>query len=43
MDPVAISYVLQNNESFQKSEILRLSLGLFTGNGMPDNPMEGPF
>ena len=39
VDPVAISYVLQNNDSFQKSELLRFSLGSFTGRGMHDRVM----
>jgi hypothetical protein len=38
VDPVAVSYVLQNSDSFQKSELLRFSLGLFTGRGMHDSP-----
>ena len=39
VDPVAISYVLQNNDSFQKSELLRSHLGSFTGRGMHDRAM----
>ncbi|KAF8491338.1 cytochrome P450 [Russula emetica] len=34
VDPVAVSYVLQNSDSFQKSELLRFSLGVFTGKGL---------
>ena len=41
MDPVAVSYVLQNSDSFQKSELLRFSLGVFTGKGMHDSPFWG--
>jgi hypothetical protein len=41
VDPVAVSYVLQNSDSFQKSEILRFSLGVFTGRGMRDSPFWG--
>jgi hypothetical protein len=37
-DPVAVSYVLQNSDTFQKSEILRFNLGAFTGKGMDDSP-----
>jgi hypothetical protein len=39
VDPVAVSYVLQNSDSFQKSELLRFSLGTFTGRGMHDSPL----
>ena len=42
VDPVAISYVLQNNELFQKSEILRFNLGVFTGNGSMIVHLGGP-
>ncbi|KAI0267190.1 cytochrome P450 [Russula aff. rugulosa BPL654] len=34
VDPVAISYVLQNSDSFQKSELLRFGLGVFIGKGL---------
>jgi hypothetical protein len=37
VDPVAVSYILQNSDSFQKSEILRFSLGVFTGKGMDNS------
>jgi hypothetical protein len=37
VDPVAISYVLQNSDTFQKSEILRYSLDVTIGKGMHDN------
>ncbi|KAI0280140.1 cytochrome P450 [Russula aff. rugulosa BPL654] len=45
VDPVAVSYVLQNSDSFQKSELLRFSLGVFTGKGpqhKKQNPAFGP-
>ncbi|KAN0109020.1 cytochrome P450 monooxygenase [Russula decolorans] len=41
VDPVAVSYVLQNSDSFQKSEFLRFSLGVFIGKGM-HNILLGP-
>ncbi|KAH9016227.1 cytochrome P450 [Lactarius pseudohatsudake] len=34
VDPVAIAYILQNSEIFQKSDFLRFSLGTFTGRGL---------
>ncbi|KAH9980692.1 cytochrome P450 [Russula compacta] len=40
IDPVAISHVLQHSDTFQKSEILRFSLGTFTGRGLLF--LEGP-
>jgi hypothetical protein len=36
VDPVAVSYILQNDGTFQKSEILRFLLGEITGRGMYD-------
>ncbi|KAI0267583.1 cytochrome P450 [Russula aff. rugulosa BPL654] len=51
VDPVAISYVLQNSDSFQKSELLRFGLGVFIGKGLicvegpqhkKQNPAFGP-
>jgi hypothetical protein len=41
VDPVAVSYVLQNSDSFHKSEFLRFSLGVFIGKGMYNNPFWG--
>jgi hypothetical protein len=29
-----VTYVLQNSDSFQKSEVLRFSLGVFIGKGV---------
>ncbi|KAH9005441.1 cytochrome P450 [Lactarius hatsudake] len=34
VDPVAIAYILQNSETFQKSDFVRFSLGTFTGRGL---------
>ncbi|KAI9443955.1 cytochrome P450 [Lactarius indigo] len=34
VDPVAIAYILQNSEIFQKSDFLKFSLGTFTGRGL---------
>ncbi|KAF8267241.1 cytochrome P450 [Lactarius quietus] len=34
VDPVAATYILQNSEIFQKSDILRFSLGAVTGHGL---------
>jgi len=34
VDPLAISYVLQNSDTFQKSEVLRFTLGVATGRGL---------
>ncbi|KAH9965553.1 cytochrome P450 [Lactifluus volemus] len=34
VDPVAISYVLQNSDSFRKTEFLKFSLGALMGNGL---------
>ncbi|KAH9169235.1 cytochrome P450 [Lactarius sanguifluus] len=34
VDPVAIAYILQNRETFQKSDFMRFSLGAFTGRGL---------
>ncbi|KAI0260279.1 cytochrome P450 [Gloeopeniophorella convolvens] len=34
LDPVAVSHVLQNSHIFQKSEMLRFSLGRVTGRGL---------
>ncbi|KAH8977228.1 cytochrome P450 [Lactarius akahatsu] len=34
VDPVAIAYILQNSEIFQKSDFVRFSLGTFTGRGL---------
>ena len=42
IDPVAVSYVLQNSDTFQKSEILRFHLGVATGRGMYDGLFLGP-
>jgi hypothetical protein len=41
VDPVAVSYVLQNSDSFQKSEFLRFSLGVFIGKGMHNSQFRG--
>jgi hypothetical protein len=41
VDPVAVSYVLQHSDSFQKSELFRFSLGVFTGKGMHNGPFCG--
>ncbi|KAF8491342.1 cytochrome P450 [Russula emetica] len=40
VDPVAVSYILQNGDSFHKSEFLRFSLGVFIGKGVLF--LEGP-
>ncbi|KAH8985284.1 cytochrome P450 [Lactarius akahatsu] len=51
VDPVAIAYILQNSEIFQKSDFVRFSLGTFTGRGLlfvegpqhrKQNPAFGP-
>ncbi|KAH9030859.1 cytochrome P450 [Lactarius deliciosus] len=34
IDPVAVAYILQNSETFQKSDFVRFSLGTFTGRGL---------
>ncbi|KAI9452898.1 cytochrome P450 [Lactarius psammicola] len=34
VDPVAIAYILQNSEIFQKSDFLKFSLGTLTGRGL---------
>ncbi|KAI0302842.1 cytochrome P450 [Multifurca ochricompacta] len=34
VDPVAVSYIFHNSDTFQKSELLRFSLGSFTGRGL---------
>ncbi|KAI9460712.1 cytochrome P450 [Russula earlei] len=34
VDPVAIAYVLQNSDTFQKPDFLRFSLGILTGRGL---------
>lgn len=34
VDPIAIAYVLQNSETFQKSDIFKFSLGTLTGRGL---------
>jgi len=41
VDPVAISYVLQNSDTFQKSEFLRYSFDVAIGKGMHDNSFLG--
>ena len=41
VDPVAISYVLRNSDSFQKTEFLRFGLSVFAGKGMHDSPSGG--
>ena len=41
MDPVAVSYVLQNNDSFQKSELLRFSLSVSLGKGIHNSQFRG--
>lgn len=41
VDPVAISYVLQNSDTFQKSEFLRYSFDVAVGKGMHDNSFLG--
>jgi hypothetical protein len=38
VDTVAVSYVLQNSDTFRKSEVLRYMLGVSTGKGMHDSP-----
>ncbi|KAI9458493.1 cytochrome P450 [Russula earlei] len=34
VDPVAVSYVLQNTDTFQKTDFLRFHLGALAGNGL---------
>ena len=38
VDPVVISYLLQNSDSFQESELLRSSIGIFTRKGINNSP-----
>jgi hypothetical protein len=33
VDPVAISYILQNDDTFEKAEFIRYILGTLTGRG----------
>ncbi|KAH9973190.1 hypothetical protein BGW80DRAFT_1459107 [Lactifluus volemus] len=34
LDPVAISYILQNDDTFQKSDMQKYIIGTLTGNGL---------